>query len=433
MSSVQQPTGAAGPIRHAGFFDAGVEAADPQLAAALAGELDRERSHIELVASENLVSRAVLETLGAVVNNKTLEGYPGARFHGGGQYVDVAERLAIERACTLFGCRFANVQPHSGSQANLAVFAALLTPGDCVLSMDLAAGGHLSHGAAANVSGRWFRAVHYGVRRQDGRIDYEQAEALAREHRPKLVVAGGSSYPRAIDFARLRAIADEVGARLLVDMAHVAALVAGGVHPHVFPHAHLATTTITKTLRGPRGGIVLTGDEALAKAIDSAVFPGVQGSLHPQVIAAKAVCLGEALRPEFAAYAHAVLANARALAAALAGHGWTVITGGTDTPQVLLDVSGAGLTGDEAEKRLDAAGITCNKNPVPFDGRRPSTWKGIRLGVSAVTTRGLGSREMQEVAALMDRALRGEATAGPVRAEAAALCARFPIYEGRTL
>jgi len=420
-------------VRHAGFFDAGVAETDPELAAALAGELARERDHIELIASENLVSRAVLETLGAVVNNKTLEGYPGARFHGGGRFVDAAERAAIERACTLFACRFANVQPHSGSQANLAVFAALLAPGDTVMSMELAAGGHLSHGAKANISGRWFHAVHYGVRREDGLIDYAQAEALAREHRPKLIVAGGSSYPRAIDFARLRALADEVGAWLLVDMAHFAALVAGGVHPHVFPHAHVATTTTTKTLRGPRGGIILTDDAQLAKRFDSAVFPGVQGSLHPQVIAAKAVCLGEALRPQFKVYARAVLDNARALAAALGAAGWAVVSGGTDTPQVLLDVSGGGLTGDAAEKRLDAAGITCNKNPVPFDSARPAQWKGVRLGVSAVTTRGFGVRELEQVAALIDRALRGAGDAGAVRAEAAALCARFPIYEGREL
>jgi len=418
---------------HAGYFEAGVAAIDPDVAAALAGELDRERSHIELIASENLVSRAVLDALGAAVNNKTLEGYPGARFHGGGEFVDVAERLAIERACALFGCAHANVQPHSGSQANLAVFAALLDAGDTVLSMDLAAGGHLSHGAPANISGRWFNAVHYGVRTQDGLIDYEQADALAREHRPKLVVAGGSSYPRAIDFARLRAAADSVGAWLLVDMAHFAALVAGGVHPHVFPHAHVATTTTTKTLRGPRGGIVLTDDPALAKRIDSAVFPGVQGSLHPQVIAAKAVCLGEALRPEFARYARAVLDNARALAAGLAARGLPVVTGGTDTPLVLVDVSARGLTGDEAEKRLDAAGITCNKNPLPFDGRRPSAWRGIRLGVSAVTTRGLRAADLDAVAGLIDRVLSRAGEGDAVRAEARALCERFPIYAGRTL
>jgi glycine hydroxymethyltransferase len=420
-------------VVHAGYFEHGVEEVDPELARALSGELERERTHVELIASENLVSHAVLETLGAAVNNKTLEGYPGARFHGGGQFVDVAERLAIERACALFGCAHANVQPHSGSQANLAVFAALLDAGDTVLSMDLAAGGHLSHGSPANISGRWFNAVHYGVREQDGLIDYEQAEALAHAHRPKLVVAGGSSYPRAIDFPRLRAIADAVGARLLVDMAHFAALVAGGVHPQVFPHAHVATTTTTKTLRGPRGGIVLTADAALAKRIDSAVFPGVQGSLHPQVIAAKAVCLGEALRPEFTRYAASVLANARALAAGLARRGLPVVTGGTDTPLVLVDVSPRGLTGDEAEKRLDAAGITCNKNPLPFDSRRPSSWRGIRLGVSAVTTRGLGAADLEAVAGLIERALAGEGAAAAVRAEARALCGRYPLYPGRSL
>ncbi len=423
----------AAPVRHAGYFDAGVQETDPELAAALAGELAREQDHVELIASENLVSRAVLDALGAVVNNKTLEGYPGARFHGGGQHVDVAERLAIARACRLFGCGHANVQPHSGSQANLAVFAALLAPGDTVLSMDLAAGGHLSHGAPANISGRWFHAVHYGVRRQDGLIDYEQAQALAREHRPKLLVAGGSSYPRAIDFPRLRGLADQVGATLLVDMAHFAALVAGGVHPHVFPHAHVATTTTTKTLRGPRGGIILTDDPALARRFDAAVFPGVQGSLHPQVIAAKAVCLGEALRPEFQVYARAVLDNARVLAAALAEHGLPVVSGGTDTPLVLVDVGVQGLTGDAAEKRLDAAGITCNKNPLPFDGRRPSAWRGVRLGVSAVTTRGFGVEDMRQVAALIARALGDAAAVDTVRAEAAALCARHPIYPGRNI
>jgi glycine hydroxymethyltransferase len=417
---------------HAGYFAQGVEVMDPELAGALSGELERERTHVELIASENLVSQAVLETLGAAVNNKTLEGYPGARFHGGGQFVDVAEWLAIERACALFGCAHANVQPHSGSQANLAVFAALLEAGDTVLSMDLAAGGHLSHGSPANVSGRWFDAVHYGVRKQDGLIDYEQIEALAHEHRPRLVVAGGSSYPRAIDFARLRSIADAVGAWLLVDMAHFAALVAGGVHPHVFPHAHVATTTTTKTLRGPRGGIVLTDDAAIAKRIDSAVFPGVQGSLHPQVIAAKAVCLGEALRSEFSRYAAAVLENARALAGALAQRGLPVVTGGTDTPLVLVDVSPRGLTGDQAEKRLDAAGITCNKNPLPFDGRRPSSWRGIRLGVSAVTTRGLDASDLEAVAALVDRALGDAGAVDAVRAEARALCERYPLYSGRS-
>ena len=418
---------------HAGYFEADVAAIDPDVAAALRGELERERSHIELIASENLVSRAVLDALGAAVNNKTLEGYPGARFHGGGRFVDVAERLAIERACTLFGCAHANVQPHSGSQANLAVFAALLDAGDTVLSMDLAAGGHLSHGAPANISGRWFDAVHYGVRAQDGLIDYEQVDALAHEHRPKLVIAGGSSYPRAIDFARLRAAADAVGAWLLVDMAHFAALVAGGVHPHVFPHAHVATTTTTKTLRGPRGGIVLTDDPALAKRIDGAVFPGVQGSLHPQVIAAKAVCLGEALRPEFARYARAVLDNARALASGLGARGLPVVTGGTDTPLVLVDVSARGLAGDDAEKRLEAAGITCNKNPLPFDGRRPASWRGIRLGVSAVTTRGLRTAEIDAVAGMIDRVLADPGAVDAVRAEAAALCGRFPLYPGRVL
>jgi glycine hydroxymethyltransferase len=418
------------PVRHAGFFDASVTDVDPELAGAMVGELSRQRAHIELIASENLVSQAVLDALGAAVNNKTLEGYPGGRFHGGGEHLDHIENIAMQRACELFGCRHANVQPHSGSQANQAVFAALLAPGDTVMSLALAAGGHLSHGAPANVSGKWFHAVQYGVRRQDGRIDYEQAEALAAEHRPKLVIAGGSSYPRAIDFQRMRAIADSVDALLLVDMAHFAALCVTGMHPHPFPHAHIVTTTTTKTLRGPRGALILCNDADLDRRLRSGVFPGVQGSLHPQVIAAKAVCLGEALRPEFQAYAAAVLANARALADVLMQAGIEVVSGGTDTPQVLMDVGGLALTGDQAEKALERVGITCNKNPVPFDAARPSRWRGVRLGVSAVTTRGFGVTEMEEVAALIAAVLCGKDTEGVVP-RVRALCQRFPIYSGR--
>jgi glycine hydroxymethyltransferase len=413
---------------------------DPETAGLLERELDRQRRHIELIASENIVSRAVLDALGHAITNKTVEGYPGKRFHGGAEVVDRVERLAVERAKALFGAAYANVQPHSGSQANLAVFFALLKPGERVLAMDLAAGGHLSHGAKANLSGRWFEAHGYGVRRSDGLIDYEGMEARAREVQPRLIVAGGSAYPRAIDFARFRRAADQVGARLLVDMAHIAGLVAAGAHESPLPHADVVTCTTTKTLRGPRGGVILTNDEALSKALDSAVFPGVQGSIHLQVIAAKAVCFKEARADAFKAYARQVIANARALAAALAARGYRIWGGGSDTHLVLVDVAGKGLTGARAEARLERAGLTCNKNATPLDPTNPARWTGIRLGTAAATTRGFAEAEFDHVGHLIADLLDDEAAGGAaggaaadrVDARAAAAVAdlseRFPIY-----
>ena len=369
--------------------------ADPEVRAALDGEARRQRARIELIASENVMSRAVREALGHEIGNKTLEGYPGNRFHGGGEHVDVVERLAIERTKELFGAAYANVQPHSGTQANQAVFFALLRPGDCILSLNLAAGGHLSHGARANLSGRWFDARHYGVDRINGLLDYYAIEARARELRPALLVAGGSAYPRAIDFARMGRIAKAVEAPLLVDMAHIAGLVAAGAHPSPVPHADVVTCTTTKTLRGPRGGIILARSDAFAKRLQSAVFPGVQGSLHSNVLAAKAVCLGEALRPEFGEYGRRVVENARTLAATLAGRGIGIVGGGTDTHMVLLDLASLGLRGCQAETALSRAGITSNNNPAPFDPPAPSSWTGLRLGVAAVTTRGMDRAAMR--------------------------------------
>ncbi|MCP5151638.1 MAG: serine hydroxymethyltransferase [Ectothiorhodospiraceae bacterium] len=416
------------------FFTAGLSTTDPLVADALAAEDRRQRSSLELIASENIVSRAVLEALGHAMTNKTLEGYPGSRFHGGGEHVDTVETAAIERARTLFGARYVNVQPHSGTQANQAVFFTLVRPGDRILSLDLAAGGHLSHGARPNLSGRWFEAHHYTVRRDTGRIDYDQVEAQAQEVRPRLLIAGGSAYPREIDFARMRAIADAVGAYFLVDMAHIAGLVAGGVHPSPVPHADIVTGTTTKTLRGPRGGLILSRDDTWARKLQSAVFPGVQGSLHSQILAAKAVCLGEALQPAFRDYASAVCANARALAATLAERGITIVSGGTDTHIVLLDFSGRGVTGQQVQDTLAAAGITSNKNPVPFDAPRPSEWVGVRLGTGAITTRGLGEAETTRlgtmIADLVDALIAGD-TADAVasaRAEVDTLCERFPLY-----
>ena len=368
--------------------------ADPEVRAALDDEAHRQRVRIELIASENVMSRAVREALGHEIGNKTLEGYPGNRFHGGGEYVDVVERLAIERAKELFGAAYANVQPHSGTQANQAVFFALLRPGDRILSQDLAAGGHLSHGAGPNLSGRWFDAHHYGVDLETGLLDYDAIEARAQEVRPALLIAGGSAYPRAIDFERMGRIAEAVEARLLVDMAHIAGLVAAGVHASPLPHADIVTCTTTKTLRGPRGGIILSRSEEFAKRLQSAVFPGVQGSLHSNVLAAKAVCMGEALRPEFGDYGRRVVDNARTLAATLAERGIGIVAGGTDTHMVLLDLASVGLLGSQAETALARAGITSNKNPVPFDAKSPSKWTGLRLGVSAVTTRGLDASTM---------------------------------------
>jgi glycine hydroxymethyltransferase len=421
------------------FFAAPLAETDPELAAALGAELRRQQDGIELIASENIVSRAVLEAQGSVLTNKYAEGYPGRRYYGGCGEVDRAEALAIERAKLLFGCGFANVQPHSGAQANGAVFLALLQPGDTILGMSLAAGGHLTHGAAPNLSGKWFRAVQYGVRREDGLLDYAELERLARAERPKLIIAGGSAYPRVIDFARIRAVADEVGALFMVDMAHVAGLVAAGVYPSPLGHAHVVTTTTHKTLRGPRGGMILTDDEEIAKKLNSAVFPGLQGGPLMHVIAAKAVAFGEALRPEFTTYQQAVLANARALAETLVDRGVAVVTGGTDSHLLLADLRPKNVTGRDAERSLERARITANKNAIPFDPAKPAITSGIRLGTPAATTRGFGVAEFREVGAMINDVLEGlarsndganEAAEASVAERALALCARFPIYGG---
>ena len=382
---------------------------DPAVRDALDLEARRQRIQVELVASENIMSRAVREALGHEIGNKTLEGYPGARFHGGGKYVDVVERLAIERAQALFGATYVNVQPHSGTQANQAVLFALVRPGERLLSMGLAAGGHLSHGAKASLSGRWFEAHHYGVDPDTGLLDYDAIEARAREVRPSLLIAGGSAYPRAIDFERMAGIAQAVEARLLVDMAHIAGLVAAGVHASPLPHADIVTCTTTKTLRGPRGGVILARSEEFAKQLQAAVFPGVQGSLHTNTLAAKAVCFGEALRPEFKDYARHVVANARALAATLADRGIGIVGGGTDTHMVLLDLASVGLLGQQAETALARAGITSNNNPIPFDARNPAQWTGLRLGTAAVTTRGFRDAEMTLLGECIAQLLKAEA------------------------
>ena len=418
------------------FFTASLASSDSEVAAAISKELGRQQEQIELIASENIVSRAVLEAQGSVLTNKYAEGYPGKRYYGGCEYVDVAEQLAIDRAKQLFGCAFANVQPHSGAQANQAVFLALLKPGDTVLGMDLAAGGHLTHGSPANLSGKWFRIVSYGVRRDDALIDYEEVERVARAERPKLIIAGGSAYPRVIDFARFRRIADEVGAHLMVDMAHFAGLVAGGVYPSPLPHAHVVTTTTHKTLRGPRGGMVLCNDESIGKKINSAVFPGLQGGPLMHVIAAKAVSFGEALEPEFKTYARAVVDNARMLAAALVAGGLAIVSGGTDSHLMLVDLRPKRLTGRVAEVALERAGITCNKNGIPFDPEKPTVTSGVRLGSPAATTRGFGQAEFRQVGEMIAEVLDGLAANGEnngaveaaVRRKVAALCARFPIY-----
>ena len=418
------------------FFTESLAERDPDLYQAIQGELHRLQDQIELIASENVASPAVLEAMGSVLTNKYAEGYPGRRYYGGCEFVDVAETLAQDRAKRLFDCAFANVQPHSGAQANMAVFFALLRPGDTVLGMSLPAGGHLTHGAAPNISGKWFNAIPYGVRRDDHRIDYDELEKLAAEHRPKLIIAGGSAYPRIIDFARFRAIADSVGATLVVDMAHFAGLVAGGVHPSPLPHAHVVTTTTHKTLRGPRGGMILCQDEDIGKKINSAVFPGIQGGPLMHVIAAKAVALGEALRPEFADYAARVVANARTLAEKLAGGGLDIVSGGTDTHLMLVDLRPKGLTGKEAEASLERAGITCNKNGIPFDPEKPTVTSGIRLGTPATTTRGFGTGEFLLLAELIVEVLDGLAasngdnstTEARVRGKVGDLCRGFPIY-----
>jgi glycine hydroxymethyltransferase len=405
-------------------------AADPVFAAAIAAEAARQESGLELIASENFVSVAVLEAAGSILTNKYAEGYPGKRYYGGCEHVDVVETLAIDRARALFGAEHANVQPHSGAQANMAVFLAMLAPGDTILGMNLAHGGHLTHGHPLNFSGKYFTIVPYGVRREDERIDYEEVARLAREHRPKLVIAGASAYPRLIDFARLRAVADEVGALLMVDMAHIAGLVAAGLHPSPVPHADFVTTTTHKTLRGPRAGLVLCR-AAHARAIDRAVFPGVQGGPLMHVIAAKAVCFRQAAEPAFVDYQRRVLANARALADGLAAAGFRVVSGGTDNHLVLVDVFSRGITGKVAEAALGAAAITVNKNAIPFDANPPMVASGIRLGTPAVTTRGLGVAEMAAVASLIARVLatpEDAAVAAAVRREVEALCRTFPLY-----
>jgi len=420
------------------FFARSLAEADPAIAAAIAKERARQQDGIELIASENIVSRAVLEAQGSVMTNKYAEGLPGRRYYGGCEHVDEAENLAIERACRLFDCAFANVQPHSGAQANEAVFLALLKPGDTIMGMSLAAGGHLTHGAAPNISGKWFRAVQYGVRRDTHQIDFDEVEKLAGEHRPKLIIAGGSAYPRVIDFARFRAIADKVGAYLMVDMAHFAGLVAGGVHPSPLPHAHVVTTTTHKTLRGPRGGMILAQDAELGKKVNAAVFPGLQGGPLMHVIAAKAVALSEALEPSFKTYARQVVDNARALAETLKRRGLDIVSGGTDTHLMLVDLRPKKLTGRAAEESLGRAHLTCNKNGVPFDPEKPTITSGIRLGTPAGTTRGLGVAEFRQVGELIGDVLDALA-AGPndnARAEARArevvldLCRRFPVYPG---
>ncbi|MEK9752194.1 MAG: serine hydroxymethyltransferase [Rhodospirillaceae bacterium] len=419
------------------YFTKVLRDTDPDVYKALAGELSRQQDQIELIASENLVSRASLDALGSVMVNKTVEGYPGKRYYGGAEYADALEALAIERAKELFGCAFANVQPHSGSQANLAVFVALLKPGDTILSMDLSAGGHLSHGSKANLSGKWFDVRHYGVEPATGLIDIAALEAQAQTCKPKMIICGGSAYPRAIDFAEFRRVADGVGAWMLADMAHFAGLVAGGRHPHPFPHAHVATATTYKNLRGVRGGIVLWNDEALTPKFNSGVFPGVQGSVILNAVAAKAVCLGEALKPEFKDYTGRVLANARALAKALVDAGIDVVTGGTDTPLLLVDLRALDLTGDVASAALECAGLTCNKNGIPGDPKPPQVTSGLRFGASAGTTRGFGEAEFAEVGSCIAEVLKGLAEAGAgdngaaeaeVRARTLALCRRFPIY-----
>ena len=420
-----------------GFFTEALASRDPELWGAVESELGRQRDEIELIASENIVSAAVMEAQGTVLTNKYAEGYPGRRYYGGCQYVDVAETLAIERACKLFDCGFANVQPNSGSQANQGVFTALLQPGDTILGMDLASGGHLTHGAKPNQSGKWFNAVHYGVRESDNLIDYDQVAALAKEHQPKLIIAGGSAVPRVINFAKFREIADSVGAYLHVDMAHFAGLVAAGEHPSPFPHAHVATTTTHKTLRGPRGGMILTNDEALAKKFNSAIFPGIQGGPLMHVIAAKAVAFGEALRPEFKYYMKQVRANAVALSDQLIKGGLDIVTGGTDTHVMLVDLRPKKVTGNITDAALGRAHITTNKNGIPFDPEKPMVTSGIRLGTPAGTTRGFGEAEFRQIADWIVEVVDGLAANGPegneaveakVRGEVAEMLKKFPLY-----
>ena len=420
-----------------GFFTESLSSRDPELFASITGELGRQRDEIELIASENIVSAAVMEAQGSVMTNKYAEGYPGRRYYGGCQYVDVAENLAIERAKQLFGVEFANVQPNSGSQANQGVFQALIKPGDTILGMSLDAGGHLTHGAKPNQSGKWFNPIQYGVRQQDMRIDYDQVQALATEHQPKLIIAGGSAIPRQIDFAKFREIADRVGAYLMVDMAHFAGLVAAGEHPSPFPYADVATTTTHKTLRGPRGGMIVTNNEEIAKKVNSAIFPGIQGGPLMHVIAGKAVAFGEALRPEFKVYQQQVRANAVALADQLMKGGLDIVTGGTDTHVMLVDLRPKAVKGNATEKALGRAHITCNKNGIPFDTEKPMITSGIRLGTPAGTTRGFGEAEFRQIADWIVEVVDGLAANGEegnaeveakVKAEVAEMCAKFPLY-----
>ncbi|MEH6526853.1 MAG: serine hydroxymethyltransferase [Sneathiella sp.] len=418
------------------FFDADLGRDDPDIFGAIGQELGRQQNQIELIASENIVSPAVMAAQGSVLTNKYAEGYPGRRYYGGCEYVDIVETLAIDRAKELFGCGFVNVQPNSGSQANQGAFMALIKPGDTILGLSLAAGGHLTHGAKPNQSGKWFNAVHYGVDKESHQIDMAEVRALANEHKPQLIIAGGSAYPRIIDFAAFRKIADEVGAYFMVDMAHFAGLVAAGVHPSPFPHAHLATTTTHKTLRGPRGGMVLTNDEAIAKKVNSAIFPGMQGGPLMHVIAGKAVAFKEALTPEFKTYAAQVVANADVLAKTLIKHGLDIVSGGTDTHVMLVDLRPKGLTGNVAERSMENAFITCNKNGIPFDPEKPMVTSGVRLGTPAATTRGFGTAEFTKVGDLIAEVLDGlvanpednSAVEAKVRAEVKILCDAFPIY-----
>lgn len=425
------------PTRDDGFFTETLNTRDPELFAAMTGELRRQRKEIELIASENIVSAAVMQAQGGVMTNKYAEGYPGRRYYGGCEYVDVAENLAIDRAKTLFNCGFANVQPNSGSQANQGVFQALLSPGDTILGMSLDAGGHLTHGARPNQSGKWFNAVQYGVREQDLELDYDQVADLAAEHQPRMIIAGGSAIPRIIDFEKMRAIADSVGAYLLVDMAHFAGLVAAGLYPSPFPHAHVATTTTHKTLRGPRGGMILTDDEGIAKKVNSAIFPGIQGGPLMHVIAAKAVAFGEALRPEFKTYQKQVIKNAQALADELMKGGLDIVTGGTDTHLMLVDLRPKGVKGNATETALGRAHITCNKNGIPFDPEKPTITSGVRLGSPAGTTRGFAEEEFRQIGRWIVEVVDGLAENGAdgnaeveaeVRTAVEALCDKFPIY-----
>ena len=420
------------------LFSAPLGDVDPDIADVIGKELERQRDEIELIASENIVSRAVLEAQGSVLTNKYAEGLPGKRYYGGCQYVDVAERLAIDRVTKLFGCKFANVQPHSGASANAEVFFALLQPGDTFMGLNLAAGGHLTHGSLVNMSGKWFKPVPYGVRRDDHRIDMEEVGRLARQHKPKLIIAGGSAYPRIIDFRAFRAICDEVGALLMVDMAHFAGLVAAGAHPSPFPHAHVVTTTTHKTLRGPRGGVILSDEEAIAKKLNSAVFPGMQGGPLMHVIAAKAVAFGEALRPTFRAYARNVIENAKALAETMKSHGFDIVSGGTDTHLMLVDLRPKRLTGKVAEAALGRAHITCNKNGIPFDPEKPTVTSGVRLGTPACTTRGFGIAEFRQVGEMIVEVLdvlsqkhveEDSLVEAAVRDKVKTLIGRFPIYQ----